>query len=496
MNDATAASIVQGAKLDKQTCDYADWEDLKRLFAKAAEEYERDDLSGAISLLRAVINECVRFFKFYHDPSVLFTHPIKHSGSSPESFTPPEERLQRDWGSTEKRRRKSDSTSSSHRTKEEPSPSYTELPTAFHAILGITLFLYGNLIAQESSLAFQGEPDTPIAYWLCALDVFEAAENLPSRTNGSMGDAEDWRMAIVWGRTLVCLADEKVNLKPQAAPSSPFAPRLPTEEPQWPTDSPFRVIASRRPPVTRRMTLSSATANDIMVQAMDQFSRGIFHMPHPQQGHIVSSIFTRGSPSRVTPQTLIPSSPDSFAFSRPKELYTIASEVLGVAERLEEPDERRYWASWADSVFNQMKMEADMDEWRARVVTARGRCWLIAGSARVDELEEALEAGRTDVLLSKEADEAREGLRMAITFFDRAKGSASTSRNKRDLEDLQMLLAEALLSLANLTTDENTREELYSRAQAEGGESVVAALRSDNASTSSRQDDVEYMDES
>lgn len=37
---------------------------------------------------------------------------------------------------------------------------------------------------------------------------------------------------------------------------------------------------------------------------------------------------------------------------------------------------------------------------------------------------------------------------------------------------LVVQLAEALLTLANLTADENTREELYARAQAEGGDAI------------------------
>ena len=83
--------------------------------------------------------------------------------------------------------------------------------------------------------------------------------------------------------------------------------------------------------------------------------------------------------------------------------------VLGVAERLTSGFQRHYWASWADSVFNQMKNEADMDAWRGPILSARGRCWLIMGSAPVEDMEAALEAGDTEVLHSAEAEEAREG---------------------------------------------------------------------------------------
>jgi hypothetical protein len=37
-------------------------------------------------------------------------------------------------------------------------------------------------------------------------------------------------------------------------------------------------------------------------------------------------------------------------------------------------------------------------------------------------------------------------------------------------------LAEALITLANLTADEDTREALYARAQAEGGDAVARDL--------------------
>ncbi len=132
-------------------------------------------------------------------------------------------------------------------------------------------------------MALPGEPNAPTPYWLAALDVFETGENLPSRVNGTGCDApEDWRMAIVWGRTLVCIADEAISCSSSSA--------LDDDDPTWPPESPFSAIAARRPPVTRRMTLGSASPNDLMVLAMDQFSRGIFHMPHPQ--HAVPAAYS------------------------------------------------------------------------------------------------------------------------------------------------------------------------------------------------------------
>jgi hypothetical protein len=300
-----------------------------------------------------------------------------------------------------------------------------------------------------------GEPNNPCPYWLAALDVFETGENLPSRINGRGCDApEDWRMAVVWGRTLVCIADETITHTLKAKdPSdnyiSPLA-QFSADEPNWPKESPFSAIAARRPPATQRMSLLNASPNDLMILAMDQFSRGIFHMPHPQHTHHHAFV-SKGE-----------------SFSRAKELFTIASEVLLLAERLDIASERQYWSSWADSVFNQMKMEADMDAWRGPITRSRGRCCLIVGTARAEDLDEALEKGEMDVLHSEEAQDAREALAMAISFFERAKSCASPSFDP-EIHELQPLLAEALLTLANLTVDEDKREELYTRAQLESG---------------------------
>ncbi|KAI0676180.1 hypothetical protein C8Q78DRAFT_963187 [Trametes maxima] len=507
-----------------RSADFEDWENLKELFARAAERYDADDIPEALPLLRAVVRECHRFLLDHPDPSVVYADPPAHRSSrSPDAITPTEERLTRDWG-MDTDPDPSPSSSPNHRRR-----SPTELPTAFHAIFGITLFLIGNLVAHDPAVVLPGEPDAPSTYWLAALDVFETGENLPSRTGGAAFDmAEDWRMAIVWGRTLVSLADEKVSYnmkraKAQAAAAGqppgdycylPSGSSFSIAEPQWPPSSPFHAIAQFRPPVTRRMSLYSASAHDIMVLAMDQFSRGIFHMPHPQYAasHNPSFIHTPGaggapahtsgyfSAAAAPPPHYISPSPDgpvSPTFSRPKELFTIASEVLGVAERLPSAAQRHYWASWADSVFNQMKNEADMDAWRRPILCARGRCWLVRGSAPVEDMEPALEAGDADVLHSAEAEDAREGLAMAISFFERAKaqradGDAGAEAGGAD--DVSPLLAEALLVLANLTADENKREELYTRAQTEAGEDLPLGLDGPPGGGAGAGDDDDAMD--
>jgi hypothetical protein len=164
---------------------------------------------------------------------------------------------------------------------------FTELPTAFHALLGIALFLFANVVAQEPCLLLEGEPAKPTPHWLATLDVFEMGENLPNRTGSRTRLAqlpEDWHMAIVWGQTLVCLADELVNLQSLAPQKGldPLSVTLDIEEPKWPEQLLLHAIAVQRQPVTHRMSPNTATPNDLLVLAMDQFSCGIFHMPHPQ----------------------------------------------------------------------------------------------------------------------------------------------------------------------------------------------------------------------
>lgn len=280
----------------------------------------------------------------------------------------------------------------------------TEQPTAFHAILGITLFLFGNLIAYDSSLALEGESASPTAYWLAALDVFETGENLPSRTDPRMCDApEDWRIAVVWGRTLVCLADVKITRSAKAAQGGPDylssqACFTIEDEPDWSPDSPFHAIASRRPPVTRMMTLTSASAHDLMVLSMDQFSRGILHMPK-------RAPLSTG----VLPQNTLTIGPH---FSRSGELFAIASEVLGVADRLDSPEDRHRFSLWADSVFNQvLKSSSDTSvEWSTRVTLSRGRCWLNMASSKIEEYEGCMERGDDTILGSPQVAETREEL--------------------------------------------------------------------------------------
>jgi hypothetical protein len=321
------------------------------------------------------------------------------------------------------------------------------------------LFYFGNLIAQNPSLAEPGESDKPVPYWLAALDVFETGESLPCRTSPDAPvPPEDWRMAIMWGRTLVSLAEEFLTLVERKEAEGP---RFLAEEPNWPPNSTFTAIASRRPPFTRRMSLASASPNDLLLLAVDQFSRGIFHMPHrPHLTQLHAN--SMSSFSNATTQGLY--FPE--AFSRPKELFTIASDVLCIAERLDNAAERREWALWADSVFNQMKMESDIDMWREPITRARGRCWLIIGSTGIEEIENALETGKHDVLATEAAQEARTSLNkgknhkfltdktlniipdVAISFFEKAKSWAPSE--SKELQ--QMVRAWSFFPASMLTS--------------------------------------------
>ncbi|KAL1739106.1 hypothetical protein HDZ31DRAFT_49922 [Schizophyllum fasciatum] len=443
---------TRGTRTTLSECDYEDWEDLKDLYKSALDQLEGDDdPSEALPLLRGVIHECHRFLLRYDDPSVIFITP------------PSRTRLLQ---------------------PAHPKPKHPELPTAFHNILGTALFLFGNIISLFPKRALSDEPTHGVPYWLAALDVFETAESLPTRTDGRFGfhAPEDWHMAVVWGRTWVRLAQETLN---RSTGSSKRGDLFLTEHP-WPAKSPLAAITSHRPPVTRRTSLCSPTPNDLMELAMDQFSRGIFHMPHPQHLH--------GMPHLPEPPIML--STLSCPMSRATHLYTIAAEVVHVAEKLALPAERKVWATWADSVFNQMRMEVDMDRWRTAILRERGRCWLIVGSALAENAERVLEADADDVmkvaeaLAADDAQQAREALDFAIEFLDKAithqMSSASSAYSMcsgragkdEDQEEMALnsLLAEALLTLANITAEDQTREELYRRASVIGGEDVKEML--------------------
>ncbi|KAJ7173588.1 hypothetical protein C8R46DRAFT_1083235 [Mycena filopes] len=412
------------------------WEDLKSLFSSAVKQYESDDTKETLTQLRDILHACHRFILLYEDPSILFAEPHKTS-------TPPS----------------SSAVSPLPRKK----CKCKESPTAFHSLLGTTLFLFGNIIAQDPSLAYPNEPTDAATYWLAALDVFETGESLPSRTSGRGCEAqEDWRMAVMWGRTLLCVADAALTLQHAAPPTqSPPPPALAPPSPS-PAASIFAAIAMRRPPTSRRIVLATAEPHDLLLLAMDHFTRGIFHMPHN-----------------------LPAAAPGVPFSRSAELFTIAREVLALGERLSAAAERMRWAAWADNVLQQIQSQTDV------VLRTRGRCWLVVGTARVEDME-AMAWGDDDaqgqqqnsgVLDSEEAEEAREGLERAVEFFERAKAEMDEPRDEQsraEAEELRAFLVEGLLTLANFTKEEDKREALYQRAQLLGGDTLEGMEVDDN----------------
>ncbi|KAF7317755.1 hypothetical protein MKEN_00863300 [Mycena kentingensis (nom. inval.)] len=391
-----------------------DWEDLKTSFARAAEQYENDNAAESIQLLRGVLRLCHRFLLLYQDPSLLYAEPRAKTPEPAAAVLVP----------------------MSPRTRKKC--KCKESPTAFHSILGTTLFLFGNIVSQDASLVLPDEPATPVTYWLAAVDVFEMGENLPSRTSGRGCEApEDWRMNVVWGRVLLCIADAALTQQ-QHPPTKTISP-----ERKWPSPSAsvFAAIQMRRPPASRRISLTTAVPHELLLLAMDLFTRAIFLMPH-------------AAPEGAS----CPSKP-AIPYSRAAELFTIAVETLALAERLPAAAERIRWAAWADNILGQIPAQAQT----AVVARARGRCWLVYGTAHVEDLEAMGEADGWDaeVYNSEDAEDAREGLERAIGYFERD----DIRMGEEEDTELRAFLAEALVTLANLTREQDKREDLYRRAQ-------------------------------
>ena len=324
---------------------------------------------------------------------------------------------------------------------------------------GTALFLLGKIVAAEPSLAKDGEPAGSPAFYLAALDVFEMGESLPKRWDEHGSSREDWRMAIVWGRCLVYLADEKLcrmeiknrthGVYPFSAYASFMAPMYSTDSPSvgsshessppqvdfqhpvWPQDSAFASVSHRRPSGTRRTSLqgSASTPHEILLQATDQFSRGMLHMPnarrprsaqqqhHKGGGGYFSLLHHPAIEEELDEIDAPPTLPGlgvlgtrNAASIRPRVLYTIANDVMSVAERMPDPATREYWANWSDIVFKQMEMESDVYSWVYATAVGRGRCWLIIGAARAEALEASIESIGEAALQSDEAAEAREAL--------------------------------------------------------------------------------------
>lgn len=125
-----------------------------------------------------------------------------------------------------------------------------------------------------------------------------------------------------------------------------------------------------------------------MSDALDTLYHGMLHMPRRRRRQTPpppNSPFASAKDSLLT----ISVTADLRSLSTcAKEIYTIGSEVLSVAEQFRLPSERQHWAASADGVFGQVKIE-DADEWQGPIMKARVRCWTaIVGDTWEDVLKD------------------------------------------------------------------------------------------------------------
>lgn len=530
--DTSAIAGPGQAGSDQASFSLEDWKDLRDLAIEAKNTYDGHDLSAAIHILRAVIHECHRCLKFHPDPSVVFAAPLHKKKVEPRP--PPAPPLPiHEWFNDPQ-----DSASRRHPgrpIKLLPPPASqlaeteecpcVDLPTAFHTVLGTTLFTFGCIIDSDPSLALEGEPKMATPYWLAAIDVFESGESLPIRTSGRVPKTmpEDWRMSASWGRTLIKLAAEllkrrKENPALREPPPVPDyrnfkvpPPSLPTpfrtytaDEPNWPRGSIFATISFLRPPFTRRLSLDTLSPDEIMNFAEDHLCRAIFHMPRPRNVIPARYPYHPSAPMQVPPPPS-PSFPPALEFEvdrngpdRPQEIYIMASEMLLVAENSETSSGRFRWARWAEGVIGRVTIEPNMKPYK--FLDLRARCNLTMGKAKLEELMTDWDYPK--VLHTDDAEDGREYFKNAATFFEQvmtlieddventsdaekhgmdsdddngegANGKASGPvYDESNLHRIKRLRSEALIELGSLTADITAREELYAEAKRVRGKIV------------------------
>ncbi|KAH7910472.1 hypothetical protein BJ138DRAFT_104049 [Hygrophoropsis aurantiaca] len=334
---------------------HEDWKILKNLAVKAFKQYDAcigtetgtDSCVEALTSMRELLQRCHRFLLVHYDPEsapsfseiVSPSFPLHGTATSPIDYEPH---------------------LPSHRKR------HHEPPTAFHAILGMSLFFLGNILAKHPTLSLPDEPTT-LTHWFTALDVFALGDNLPAHTDGHYADLnEDWQMAIIWGLALVALAKHSLPTT-NADPMSSTSLNLTADDPRWPLDSLFGAIAARRSPFTQRMILCKASTDELMMLAMDQLMRGILHMPR-----------------QFTP-------------------------ILDVTERLHSPEKQQYWAKWTTSVLDLMNLDEDEDFWGVNVNMARERCSSllkrgnVSASEDEDKMQEVESRGPSEDVVSDKA---------------------------------------------------------------------------------------------
>ncbi|KAL0565229.1 hypothetical protein V5O48_016798 [Marasmius crinis-equi] len=350
---------------------WADWGDLQEMLASVEGS---DQTSSQLPNLRAIIHECHRILSLHPDPSSFFLH-YAH-----------------------------------------PTPS-----TAVHTLLGHALFLFGDIISRHpnASVTLDFEPAASTAYWLAALDVFVMGDSLPQSPveDGHDQEPSDWKMGLVWGRTLVSLVRTLQNSQPDR-PNQAQTPH---------SDSPLGFIQLNRPPHTPSATETEIT--DLLKVAMDQVSGGFFHMPRPAPFTSTSTISSTST------------STSSCSSSASNCLSAIASDVLDIAPRLSVASDRVYWLRWAESLFGSASASASALVSTASsssstqvalppaAAVARGRCNLLLARALFDVGEEEEDW----------KEEAQETLDAALEFFEQAFSSDTPSPRcgKRKFDEIE-----------------------------------------------------------
>ena len=269
------------------------------------------------------------------------------------------------------------------------------------------------------------------------------------------------------------------KLPPPSLPTQ-FSRTYTADEPNWPRESLFSTIAFLRPSFSRRLSLTTSSPDEIMAFAEEHLTQAISHMPHPRNVIPARYPYHPSAPMQVPPPPLPPldleterNSPD-----RPREIYTMASEVLLVAKNSETSSGRLRWARWADGVISRVVIQPDMKP--HKFLDLRAKCNLTMGTAKMEEL--LANWDHPSVLHTEDAEDGRKYFKNAATFFDQAitliendeGGSGKASDyDESDLHRMKSLRSEALIELGNLTADFTAREELYAEAKRVGGKKIV-----------------------
>jgi len=272
-----------------------------------------------------------------------------------------------------------------------PLPKQQREPViAFYALYGAALFAFGSLIARDPSLVTPQDVPSAGFYFGRALDVLDYGENHPRRTTSASDSdsrAENFELAITYGRTLLYLVAEHVRVDIDLTVNA---------APLWPADSPFAPAQLPIPP--RRLSLPALGAPGILALAADQLLRAFLHMPH--SGYTSSSVSAASSSMRrCHPLFKTCACPRHVPererpFPRCRTLNSVGHDVLRVAGSLPNPEDRKKWALWADgNAFGQMRWEPEAGGWETVRELARGRCRLLASRACIGEVQAGLHAG-------------------------------------------------------------------------------------------------------